>query len=70
MRRLKRKRLSRVAVASLRHPPDEVAAGVIRLAQQGATQLMLYPLSPDGRIEVVIERFQQEVMPRVRAAGA
>jgi hypothetical protein len=31
---------------------------------------MLYPVSPDGRIEVVIERFQQEVMPRVRAAGA
>jgi hypothetical protein len=31
---------------------------------------MLYPVSPDGRIEVVIERFQQEVMPRVRAGGA
>jgi hypothetical protein len=29
---------------------------------------MLYPLSPDGRIETVIERFQREVMPRVRAA--
>jgi hypothetical protein len=30
---------------------------------------MLYPLAPDGRIEVVIERFQSEVMPRVREAG-
>ena len=55
---------------TLAGPPDEVAAGVVRLARRGATQLMLYPVSPDGRIEVVIERFQQEVMPRVRAAGA
>jgi hypothetical protein len=46
-----------------------VAAGVVRLARQGITQIMLYPLSPHGRIELVIERFQKEVMPRVRAAG-
>lgn len=59
-----------VDAVTLAGPPDEVAAGVVRLARQGVTQLMLYPLSPDGRIEVVIERFQQEVMPRVRAAGA
>lgn len=58
-----------VDAVTLAGPPDEVAAGVVRLARQGVTQLMLYPLSPDGRIEVVIERFQQEVMPRVRAAG-
>ena len=59
-----------VDAVTLAGPPDEVAAGVVRLARRGATQLMLYPVSPDGQIEVVIERFQQEVMPRVRAAGA
>ena len=59
-----------VDAVTLAGPPDEVAAGVVRLARRGATQLMLYPVSPDGRIEVVIERFQQEVMPRVRAGGA
>ena len=58
-----------VDAVTLAGPPEEVAAGVIRLARQGVTQLMLYPVSPDGRIEVVIERFQREVMPRVRAAG-
>jgi alkanesulfonate monooxygenase SsuD/methylene tetrahydromethanopterin reductase-like flavin-dependent oxidoreductase (luciferase family) len=58
-----------VDAVTLAGPPDEVAAGVVRLAREGVTQLMLYPLSPDGRIEVVIERFQGEVMPRVRAAG-
>jgi 5,10-methylenetetrahydromethanopterin reductase len=58
-----------VDAVSLAGPPEEVAAGVIRLARRGVTQLMLYPVSPDGRIEMVIERFQREVMPRVRAAG-
>jgi alkanesulfonate monooxygenase SsuD/methylene tetrahydromethanopterin reductase-like flavin-dependent oxidoreductase (luciferase family) len=58
-----------VDAVTLAGPPDEVAAGVIRLARDGVTQLMLYPLAPDGRIEVVVERFQTEVMPRVRAAG-
>jgi 5,10-methylenetetrahydromethanopterin reductase len=58
-----------VDAVTLAGPPEEVAAGVIRLARQGVTQFMLYPVSPDGRIEVVIERFQREVMPRVRAAG-
>ena len=48
---------------------DEVAAGVVRLARLGATQLMMYPVAPEGRIEQTIERFQAEVMPRVRAAG-
>jgi hypothetical protein len=46
-----------------------VAAGVVRLARLGATQLMMYPVAPEGRIEQTIERFQAEVMPRVRAAG-
>jgi 5,10-methylenetetrahydromethanopterin reductase len=58
-----------VDAVALAGPPEDVAAGVIRLARQGVTQFMLYPVSPDGRIEVVIERFQREVMPRVRAAG-
>ena len=58
-----------VDAVTLAGPSEEVAAGVIRLARQGVTQFMLYPVSPDGRIEVVIERFQREVMPRVRAAG-
>jgi alkanesulfonate monooxygenase SsuD/methylene tetrahydromethanopterin reductase-like flavin-dependent oxidoreductase (luciferase family) len=58
-----------VDAVTLAGPPEEVAAGVARLARQGVTQFMLYPLAPDGRIEVVIERFQTEVMARVRAAG-
>jgi 5,10-methylenetetrahydromethanopterin reductase len=58
-----------VDAVTLAGPREEVAAGVIRLARQGVTQFMLYPVSPDGRIEVVIERFQREVMPRVRDAG-
>jgi 5,10-methylenetetrahydromethanopterin reductase len=58
-----------VDAVTLAGPPEEVAAGVIRLARHGVSQLLLYPVSPDGRIEVAIERFQGEVMPRVRAAG-
>jgi alkanesulfonate monooxygenase SsuD/methylene tetrahydromethanopterin reductase-like flavin-dependent oxidoreductase (luciferase family) len=58
-----------VDAVTLAGPPDEVASGVIRLAKLGATQFMLYPVSPDGRIDVVVERFQREVMPRVRSAG-
>jgi 5,10-methylenetetrahydromethanopterin reductase len=58
-----------VDAVTLAGPPDEIAAGVIRLARRGIGQLMLYPLAPDGRIETTIERFQREVMPRVRAAG-
>jgi 5,10-methylenetetrahydromethanopterin reductase len=55
---------------TLAGPPAEVARGVIRLARGGATQFMLYPMAADGRPETVIERFQTEVMPLVRAAGA
>jgi len=58
-----------VDAVTLAGPPEEVAAGVARLARHGITQFMLYPLAPDGRIEIVIERFQTEVMTRVRAAG-
>jgi alkanesulfonate monooxygenase SsuD/methylene tetrahydromethanopterin reductase-like flavin-dependent oxidoreductase (luciferase family) len=49
--------------------PAHVAAGVIRLARGGITQFMAFPVAPDGRLEVQIERFQAEVMPIVRAAG-
>lgn len=45
---------------------EEVAEGVVRLARSGITQLLIYPLAVDGRIEATIERFQVEVMPRVR----
>ena len=58
-----------VDAVTLAGPPDEVAAGVIRLARAGAAQFMLYPMAPDGRFETTIERFQLEVMPLVRAAG-
>jgi 5,10-methylenetetrahydromethanopterin reductase len=54
---------------TLAGPPDEVAGGVIRLARGGATQFMLYPTAAHGPVETVIERFQSEVMPLVRAAG-
>lgn len=58
-----------VDAVALAGPPDEVAAGVVRLAREGITQFMLYPLSPEGRPETTVERFAAEVMPRVRAAG-
>jgi alkanesulfonate monooxygenase SsuD/methylene tetrahydromethanopterin reductase-like flavin-dependent oxidoreductase (luciferase family) len=59
-----------VDAVTLAGPPDEVAAGVVRLARGGIGQFILYPLAPDGRFETVIERFATEVMPRVRATGA
>lgn len=59
-----------VDAVTLAGPPDVVADGVIRLARGGITQLTVFPLAADGRPEAVIERFQTEVMPRVRAAGA
>ena len=58
-----------VDAVTLAGPPDEVAAGVIRLGRSGITQFMLYPLAVDGRVETTIERFQRELMPLVRAAG-
>jgi alkanesulfonate monooxygenase SsuD/methylene tetrahydromethanopterin reductase-like flavin-dependent oxidoreductase (luciferase family) len=58
-----------VDAVTLAGPPEDVAAGVIRLARAGIGQFLLYPLAPDGRIEITIERFQREVMPRVREAG-
>jgi 5,10-methylenetetrahydromethanopterin reductase len=49
-------------------PPSVVAEGVIRLARGGMGQLMVYPLGRDGQIAATLERFQTEVMPRVRRA--
>ena len=56
-----------VDAVTLAGPPEDVAAGVIRLARQGVTSSCSTRCRADGRIEVVIERFQREVMPRVRA---
>jgi 5,10-methylenetetrahydromethanopterin reductase len=58
-----------VDAVALTGPPDAVADGVVRLARGGITQLTIYPVAADRRTEDVIERFQTEVMPRVRAAG-
>ncbi|MFQ5945267.1 MAG: LLM class flavin-dependent oxidoreductase [Anaerolineae bacterium] len=59
-----------VDAVTLAGPPAEVARRVLRLARGGITQLMVYPLAPDGRIETTVERFQREVMPEVRRALA
>ncbi len=55
-----------VDAVTLAGPPEDVARGVARLARAGITQVMVFPLAVDGRIETTVERFQQEVMPRVR----
>jgi 5,10-methylenetetrahydromethanopterin reductase len=56
-----------VDAVALTGPPDAIAPDVIRLARSGITDIMVYPLAVDGSIETTIERFQAEVMPRVRA---
>ena len=58
-----------VDAVCLTGPPDTVAQGVIRLARGSITQLTVYPIAPDGRTDLVVERFQTEVMPRLRVAG-
>jgi 5,10-methylenetetrahydromethanopterin reductase len=55
-----------VDACTLTGPPDEMAREIIRLARSGVTQLMVYPLGENGRVEATVERFQREVMPRVR----
>ena len=55
-----------VNACTLTGPPDEMSREVVRLARSGITQLMVYPLGENGRIETTVERFQREVMPRVR----
>ncbi len=59
-----------VDAVTLAGPPADVADGVLRLARAGITQLMVFPLAEDGRIETTVERFAQEVMPHVREALA
>ena len=56
-----------VDAVTLTGPPDVIAPEVVRLARSGITEIMVYPLAVDGHIETTIERFQGEVMPRVRA---
>src|SRR5262250_960082 len=56
-----------VDAVTLTGPPDAIAPEVVRLAKSGIAEIMIYPLAVDGRIETTIERFQSEVMPRVRA---
>lgn len=55
-----------VDACTLTGPPEVIAPEVVRLARSGITEVMVYPLAVDGRIETTIERFQAEVMPRVR----
>jgi 5,10-methylenetetrahydromethanopterin reductase len=61
-----------VEALTLAGPPAEVAAEVTRMARGGIMQFIVAPVAADGRIAATIERFQAEVMPRVRkelAAG-
>jgi 5,10-methylenetetrahydromethanopterin reductase len=55
-----------VDALTLAGPPAEVAEGVTRLARGGITQVIVAPLALDGCIEATIERFQTEVISRVR----
>jgi 5,10-methylenetetrahydromethanopterin reductase len=56
-----------VDACTLTGPPEVIAPELVRLARSGIAQVMVYPLAVDGRIETTVERFQAEVMPRVRA---
>ncbi len=55
-----------VDAVTLTGTPDDIAPQVVRLARGGITNVMVYPLAVDGRVETTIERFQTEVMPRAR----
>jgi 5,10-methylenetetrahydromethanopterin reductase len=55
-----------VDACTLAGPPDVIAAELVRLARGGIAEVVIYPLAVDGRIETTIERFQADVMPRVR----
>ena len=56
-----------VDAVTLTGPPEAIAPEVVRLTRSGITEVVVYPLAVDGRIEATVERFQGEVMPRVRA---
>jgi 5,10-methylenetetrahydromethanopterin reductase len=55
-----------VDACTLTGAPDVIAAEVGRLARSGVTNVLVYPLGVDGRVDETVERFQREVMPRVR----
>jgi 5,10-methylenetetrahydromethanopterin reductase len=59
-----------VDACTLAGPPDVIAAELVRLVRGGIAEVVIYPLAVDGRfettIETTIERFQSDVMPRVR----
>jgi 5,10-methylenetetrahydromethanopterin reductase len=55
-----------VDACTLTGPPEVIAPEVVRLARSGITEVVVYPLAVDEHIETTIERFQAEVMPRVR----
>jgi 5,10-methylenetetrahydromethanopterin reductase len=55
-----------VDACTLTGSPEVIAPEVVRLARSGITEVVVYPLAVDGHIETTIERFQAEVMPRVR----
>jgi 5,10-methylenetetrahydromethanopterin reductase len=57
-----------VDAVTLTGAPAEVAADVVRLARAGISQVMVYPLARDGRVETTIDRFAREVMPLVSQA--
>jgi 5,10-methylenetetrahydromethanopterin reductase len=59
-----------VDACTLTGPPGVIAAELVRLARDGIAEVVIYPLAVDGgfetTIETTIERFQADVMPRVR----
>ena len=57
-----------VDACTLTGPPDVVARDVIRLGRNGISQVMIYPMAaPGDAMETTVQRFQREVMPRVRS---
>jgi 5,10-methylenetetrahydromethanopterin reductase len=55
-----------VDACTLTGPPEVIASELARLARGGIGEVVIYPLAVDGRVETTIERFQSDVMPRVR----
>jgi 5,10-methylenetetrahydromethanopterin reductase len=55
-----------VDACTLTGPPEVIATEIVRLARAEIAEVVVYPVAVDGRVETTIERFQAEVMPRVR----
>jgi 5,10-methylenetetrahydromethanopterin reductase len=55
-----------VDACTLTGPADVIAGELVRLARGGIGEVVIYPLAVDGRVETTVERFQADVMPRVR----